>query len=615
MNDLTPPTWLDALDADEESCGVTDPKKLNGHAHHEAPKEDTRPEVKMGKDIHRVVHEVQAALAEDPLVYQRAFHLVTLVGADGSTASRSSSGTPTIRELTRDSILPRLSRHVKLMATKKAPAKERKSAILINADQQAPEWDETMAPPIVTGPLLACGSWDDIRELVGVTETPVLRPDGSVHAVAGYDEVTGYVYAPSVTFEILDHPTQSDAVLAYAHLADVFVDFPYVSDEHRSATVAALLTVVCRTAVEGAVPCWLFDAASKRSGKSLQANLISLIATGRAAAALTYPEDDEELEKVLSGCALEGTRLVNFDNVARPFGGAPLDKCLTAIDTVQFRILGKTGNPVVAWRGVIMASGNNVVARGDMLPRLLSPRIESPLEQPEKREAASYVYPERAGEDRMCEWVTKHRAALVSDAITVVRAYILAGKPVVTALEWGGFSAWTRIIAQALVWAGAPNPLGARRGSSDDDDPRAAAERGLVSGWVHLCRRLNSISLTSSAALSAIYPPPKKDDPPDGYDDLREAVQALTNSKSGFPPSPSQLTTALRSLKGRPLGGAKVIVDGSTSGKILWRVDAMGHSYSPPPASTPPTPVETRKPEAVDDAPAIPDEDYWEDGQ
>jgi hypothetical protein len=612
--DGQPPAWLDALDAEDAAAGLLDPKKLNGHArtHSDEPPEDTRPEVRNGKDSHRVLHELQAALAVDPLVYQRAFHLVTLVGADGREDG-TVKDTPTIREMTRDSLIPRLSRHVKLMSLKKPDASERREAIAIGGEVGVkPEWTEITPPPIVTGPLLACGLYPDVKPLVGITETPIVRPDGSIHATTGYDPVTGYVYAPSIEFPILDRPTQSDAALAYAHLADAFIDFPYVDESHRSATVAAVLTVVCRTAVDGAVPCWLFDAASKRSGKSLQANVVSYITTGRAAAGLTFPDDDDELEKVLAGCALEGSRIVNFDNIAQDqrFGGAAIDKYLTSVDTVQLRILGKTGNPIVPWRGVIMASGNNVNARGDMLPRVLSPRIESPLEHPEARPLASYVHPERGGEDRLCGWARDNRASLVADAITIVRAYLLAGRPAVDVAEWGGFSAWTRLIAYALVWAGAPNPLGARRGTVDDDDPRAAAERGLVLGWVQLCRHLGSLSTTASIALTTLYPPPKKDEPPDGFDDLREAIQALTGAKAGFPPSPSQLSGALRSLKGRPLGGARIAIDGATKGKTRWRSDVLDRGAVPPTTATPPTPAAT--PSANWD-PLVPPDDDWDD--
>ncbi len=550
--------WLEAIDADLPLPPIPVAKANGVHV-----RVDDRAEVKIGKDVHRVIEEVQHELARDPLVFQRTQTLVTVVGAPAKL-HRHAQGTPIIRELTRESLLPRLSRDVKLLRLKPPP----KHAAMLS-EAPPPEFEECVAPPLVTGPLLACGEWPDVSELVGLSETPIVRPEGTIHDVRGYDAETGYLYLPSCEYPPV-RATHSEAALAYAHLADVFCDFPFVDPSHVSACVAAILTILARSAIGGAVPCWLFDAASKRSGKSLLANVIAMIAIGRVGAAMSYPENDEELEKVMAGFAQDGAQIVNFDNVARPFGGAALDRCITAVDTVQLRVLGRTGNPSFPWRGTILASGNNVTARGDMLPRVLCPRLESPLENPESR--TEYSRPDRGGEDRMLAWCRVHRAGLVADALSIVADYLRAGSPAVDVRAGGGFSAWTRRVAASLVWVGAPSPMGARRGSAEDDDPTARAERSLVTGWESLCRLHGERPLTVSGACALLWRRTERDDPPDGFDDLREAIQVLTKCSPGYPPAADRFGAALRKIKRRPIGGKKLDVDGETHGQARWKV-------------------------------------------
>jgi hypothetical protein len=290
-------------------------------------------------------------------------------------------------------------------------------------------------------------------------------------------------------------------------------------------------------------------------------DVIHLIATGRPCSRMTFPaDDDKELESVLASYALVGARVVPFDNVSRPFGGPALDKCVTAVRDVDLRILGKTELRTLAWIAVILASGNNVSFRGDMLPRVLSPRLESPLENPELLEARD-----------LKTFALANRPSLVADALTLLRAYVVAGRPD-QGIRWGGFEPFAALVPSAMVWVGAPNPMGARRGLSGDIDPTQAAEATIVEGWFRLCRDIDPRGLTISKAIAALYPPPKRDEPPDGRDDLREALDGLTGAKPGFAPASRRVSDVLRSLRSRPIGGKRLAIDGETGGVARWRV-------------------------------------------
>lgn len=510
---------------------------------------DGRVDVLLTPDVHQVTDQMVTALRADESLYQRGGELVHVIRHVSEEDRRFAVGTPIVRSAPLSWLIDRVSGHARcLTKTKKG------------------DYKHVVPPTPRVRAVLERGEWSGIRHLESIIESPSMRPDGTIIQEPGYDAATRSLYIPNGTFNaVADAPTHGDAALAYAHLADLFRDFPYVSREHQSATIACIVTLLARPAILGSVPCWVFDASSKRSGKSLQMDVVSIVATGRAASRMTFPaDDDKELESVLSSYALAGARIVPFDNVARPFGGAALDKCVTAIDSVDLRVLGRSELRTMPWRALIMASGNNVAFRDDMLPRVLSPRLESPLENPETRTDLPDL---RA-------IALSRRPALVADALTILRAYVVAGRPPVPTQRWGGFDAWVSLVASALVWAGAPDPMGARRGLAGDEDPTKAAECALVAGWATLCRDVSPTGLTVSAALAALYPAPRSDEPPDGRNDLREAIEHLTAARPGAAPASRRVGEALRKLKSRPISGQKLVSEQVKGGIARWRVVA-----------------------------------------
>jgi hypothetical protein len=203
-----------------------------------------------------------------------------------------------------------------------------------------------------------------------------------------------------------------------------------------------------------------------------------------------------------------------------------------------------------------------------MLPRVLCIRLESPLENPETRSDVDA--------DELRARSLAQRPRLVADALTIVRAFVVAGSPAQPVSRWGGFDAWVQRIVSALVWCGAPDPMGARRGLRADEDPGRGAERVLVLGWDRACQDMGAPCVTAKKMIDKLYPAPRDGEPPDGYDELREAIDYLTNAKPGSAPSGKALGAAIRKLKARPIAGRKLIPDGTTGGSDRWRSVAVG---------------------------------------
>ena len=127
---------------------------------------------------------------------------------------------------------------------------------------------------------------------------------------------------------IPDTPTPIDAARALDVLAEPFADFPFAAPHHQSVVLAAILSLLGRYAVES-VPVFAIRATTRGSGKTLLADAISLISTGRIAPKIPQATDNEEERKRLLALALDGDPVVLIDNVSGDFGSAALDLAIT----------------------------------------------------------------------------------------------------------------------------------------------------------------------------------------------------------------------------------------------------------------------------------------------
>lgn len=522
------------------------------------PPEDDRPEIRITANTHEVTDAMVGALRDEPGLYHRDHTLVHVVVSDEVKKGEIvlvTKGTPQTRDLQLSTLIDLVS----------------KRAVCMSWDARIERYVHKAPPKDRVRAVLERGQWPGLPELVGVLEAPSMRPDGSLIQTPGYDPATRFLYAPSEPFErVPDLPTIDQARAALAELLEVYCDFPYVDEAHRSAALALPVTLLARPAIDGPVPCWLKDASVKRSGKTKSTDAASIIATGRVAGRSIFPSSKnvDELAKVMAGHAQAGTPLIFFDNVpqSQAFAGPVLDAWITAEGRTNFRVLGKTGDHQVEWRSVIVASGNGIQVGEDLAPRCLAPRLESPLENPELR--ADFKH------DPLLPWVKENRARLVVAILTLLRAYDVAGRPDMKIARWGGFEAWTDLVASALVWAGAADPTKARKSTSAADDPQLAAERVLVASWHFVCNEAGKDSMTAAQFIAAVYAHRKaqaENGPPElDVGPVREAVEFLTRTKPGTAPDSKRLGHVLRGLKHRNVQGRKLVADGETHGLVRW---------------------------------------------
>lgn len=432
------------------------------------------PEIRIGPDERRIVDEAIVALAHDQGLYQRAGALVHVVRDAAPAKLRVSGSGPRIAAVE----MPNLRERLAEVATWRRGGDEPKPV-------HPPDW--------VVKAVAARRQWPGVRPLEGVIESPTLRADGSVLQTPGYDEPSGLVYSPSTEYPpIAERPTRDDALRARDALLEIVVDFPLATETHRAAWLAAALTPFARAAIDGPAPMMLIDGNVRGCGKTLLADAISVLATGRPAPRMTCPSDDDEMRKIIVSVALAGYRLVLLDNVAGALGSPSLDAALTG-NEFQGRLLGTNDVATLRLSMTWVSTANNVVLSGDLVRRVLPIRLESREETPEER--TGFQHPE------LLTWLAGERPRMVAAALTILRAYFLTDNKPASLTPWGSFEAWSRLVRGAVTWLGMPDPAAGRVELESADRDSEVLWR-LLAAWESLDPQ--RLGLTAAEAMRAV---------------------------------------------------------------------------------------------------------------
>ncbi|HWV39249.1 MAG TPA: hypothetical protein VN033_12340 [Vulgatibacter sp.] len=501
---------------------------------------DGRTEIEIVTDEHVVNDAAVAALANDPDLYQRGGMLVRIESGDGGRKVRgieSPPDTPRIVRLPDASLREALTRRARFVRVKVA------DGVPTTTPAHPPDW--------VVRAVAARGTWDGIRHLAGVVETPVLRPDGTILDSPGYDEATGLVYRPTARFQpVPNKPTAAQVKAAVDALRDVVRDFPFESEGHEAAWLGALLTPLARHAFDGPAPLFLMDANVRGAGKTLLVETIGLIVTGRPMALMGNARE-EEMAKRITALVLEGAPLIVIDNVADTLGCPSLDRALTG-ERWKDRILGATETTadLPLW-ATWYATGNNVVLGADTIRRVAWIRLASPEERPE----------ERAGLRDLRRHVRRHRAELVAAALTILRGFFAARAPDQGFRPWGSFEGWSRVVRGALVWAACGDPGSTRTQLAEQGDTEADLLRRLLDQIETLDPKGEGIT-TNEILTRAV----------DARSGLRALLSELTGARAEALPSAKALGKRIGAFRDRVVGGRMLVSTTRRAKEKAWRV-------------------------------------------
>jgi hypothetical protein len=409
--------------------------------------------------------------------------------------------------------------------------------------------------------------WPHVRPVLGISEWPFMRPDGTiVQGKPTYDEESAVIFDPSADFPLVpEEPTPAQIEEAKSLLLEVVCDFPFASDAHRSAWLALFLTILARPAILGPVPLFPIDATLRGSGKTRLSDVTCQVVTGRGVTILPAPIDNEEMRKILTSVFLEGYAVCSFDNISPdvPFEYPSLDMALTAPEGWNDRLMGTQTTVHAAISTVFMATGNNMTFGQDTIRRALPIRLESSLENPERRTGFRHPLP---------EWAIANRARILVAGLTLLRAWHVAGRPHMGCNPWGTFEFWSTFIPPCIVHAGLPDPMGAQEELSEEGDSKKGALGIVLDLWPRLSGGNDGVTIKQ--AISELYEDRDKDGPPDGFDALREALEELSPPKPGFHPDVRRLGNAMRIQRKRVVRGKRMLSK-TVHGMTHWLVGKL----------------------------------------
>jgi putative DNA primase/helicase len=420
--------------------------------------------------------------------------------------------------------------------------------------------DNAHPPAWSVSAILAREDWPNIRYLAGVVEVPTLRSDGSVIDKPGYDPATGLLYLPNGEFpSIPSKVTKDDALEAAKKLLELVKDFPF-KEGHKYAWLAALLTVLGRFLIDGPVPVFMFEANTSGAGKTLLADLIALILTGRHMTRTGYYHDPVEMDKQIVATCLAGDLVVLFDNVDNggEFGNSALDRATTG-RTYRGRILGKSEmTPDLDLNTVFFCSGNNINLCGDIVRRIVPCRLESPLERPEERN--DFTIKDLAAH------TLKHRVELVCAGLTIVKGFLQAERTD-QKLAPMDFPAWSNLIRSSVKWATGEDPAIGREDLTESDPEREHCA-AFVEGWFGVqTAEKDRKGMTSAQMLKEVK------DFPDKYQIIRDAMGNLwPKIKTGELPSSGSIGMKIQAIRGKVFGDKRFQLVGEEKKVKRWSV-------------------------------------------
>ncbi len=506
------------------------------------------PEIELGPDEHRVIGEVIASLAADPDLYQRGGRLVRVLWiAEGKTPR------PTLRELEPPTLRELITRNV----------------VLMKYDSKLKEMVHAHPSGWLVPAVHSRGEWAGIRTLTGISQAPVLRPDGSVVQTPGYDEITGVLYMPSDVFPYVPHDVNvDDASEAMSRLLHLVRDFPFASPAHAAAWLAGLLTIVARHTFKGNAPLFLVDANVRGAGKTLLAQIAGRIALGHELPVSSYAHDPIEMRKGITTMVMAGEPVVLLDNLSGVFGNEAVDRQLTS-PRWRDRILGANAQVDLPMTTTLWATGNNVSIAADTARRTIHIRLDSPLERPEDR--ADFQ------ERDLMAFVAANWPSLYIDAITIVAAFLRAGCPQAKGIcPMGSFESWSRVIRGAVMWVGLIDPCSTR------DELELVSDSGkdilgtLLDAWAVFDPKGEGVVIAD--AVRHLYTEVMGQLPSDaGSVAMRTAFDLLAGA-NGKAPNARQVSNKLKAYRRRVIGGRMLDFDPDHKrpGGYAWKLIQRG---------------------------------------
>jgi hypothetical protein len=393
--------------------------------------------------------------------------------------------------------------------------------------------------------------------ITGICEAPGMRPDFSLLTTEGYDPQTGQYcdFRGLKIPRIAARPSRRDAERALQLLLALVEHFPAKSAASRSVMVSALITVVVRGCLD-VVPMIVMSAPDAANGKTFFVHLCGVVATGQRVPPISMSPSAEEFEKRLIMSALEGRQIILIDNISRVLQSDTLCQ-LVEQQQCDLRALGTSKSYIVTNIFSPFVTGINAQIANDLTRRGLRAGLDANMERPEEKQYRDPL---------LLEHVLQRRGEYIAAALTLVRYYVLAGRP--NALPpLASYRDWSDNVRSALVHIGGLADPCETMAEVRQTDPHRVKRAQVFEAWLaamdnDLMMRADSRGLLTPELVRFA----------EAHPDLKEALLLLGGKRKPGEIDSNEVGRWLGKNEGTIALGHKLVCDRSNMQKPRWRL-------------------------------------------
>lgn len=336
------------------------------------------------------------------------------------------------------------------------------------------EWRPCEPPKQLVLSIMEDNRWVGIKPLLGISPSPLLRPDGTARTEFGYDEL--YRIWLGEDFEGLlpeEEPTDEDVKQAATTLLELVSEFSFATDADRYGWLSMVFTLLTRHMYELA-PVYMFGGNGEGSGKSLLAAAAIMISEGRQVETFDIGKTAEETDKRITSFAFRGDRVLFCDNQpnGKAIGNATLDRVVTS-PRLSGRILSTSKIISFTNNFTMIISGNNLRFVGDLGRRMLIVSIENKVANPSRRKKGhAFKIP------KLLQHIQDNRSVYLRASLTALSAYLRRGQYAITPSLLGSFDEWSRFVGGAIEWLFGVSPI--ELIATEDEDANEEREGHLM---------------------------------------------------------------------------------------------------------------------------------------
>jgi len=439
---------------------------------------------------------------------------------------------------------------VKTISTPALTAALSGAALWERFDGRAGKWVRIDPPTRLVSVLHDAADYKHLPTLSGVAHQPYLRPDGTLVHNPGYDAATGMFGVFNVAkFHIPENPTRQDAEQALALINGLLEEFSFARETDKAAALTAILTAAIRGSLPLA-PMYHIRAPDISSGKTFLCSIIGAFATPQFSVPTTFPQDDEECRKLLLSELLCAPAVIEFDNLT---GDLVAHKSLCTALTSEYltgRILGISKTATVNSRVLFLSSGNNVGPVQDMVRRCITINLDPACEIPASRK---YKNP------HVLTNLRRKREKFVSAALTIIRAWIVAGRPETESRTVASYDEWSALYRQPLRWLGLPDPTESMFAAMNDDP-----DREMLGRFLQVWRDCfgNVPKMVRDVVKAA-----------DCNDELREVLTDIAGERGNI--NRRVLGHWIKRNARRIVGGLRFVPAGGSRSAVAWQAESV----------------------------------------